>query len=203
VFKRFFPIALICAYPITVHASLLLGMPGLQVVAILFFLLGIFGKPLIHKQLWPWLIFIAMIIVILALYYFSLVMYLLYLPPIIMPLGLFIYFGLTLLPGQEPLITGIAKSVRGTLGLAMEKYTRTLTQVWCGVFVIMLLSAIVLPLINRPELWSWVTNVINYGVIGGLFVGEFILRKKLFPEYPHPHFFDYIRIVTQASNKPK
>lgn len=200
-FTFLIPAALIGAYPLLVHTSFLLAMPRLQVAAILCLLLGVFSHSLIRRQLWSCLLFIALVSGVVALDYYSLTLYLLYLPPIVMPLALLMYFGLTLLPGREPLITSIARSVRGTLIPAMEKYTRTLTQMWCWVFLAMTLAAIVLPLLQQPKLWSWITNVINYGVIGSLFIGEFILRKKLFPQLGHPSFIDYIRIVSRARHK--
>ncbi|HWV16403.1 MAG TPA: hypothetical protein VN030_13300 [Cellvibrio sp.] len=202
-FNYLLPAALIGSYPLWVHASLLLAIPRLQFVALVSLLLGVFGHSLIRGQLWPWVIFITLVSGMVALDYFSLTLYLLYLPPIVMPLTLFVYFGLTLLPGREPLISGIARSVRGTLIPAMEKYTRTLTLLWCLLFLAMTLCAVVLPLLQQPKLWSWITNVINYGIVGSLFIGEFILRKKLFPQLSHPSFADYIRIVTRARHKPE
>ncbi len=150
-------------------------------------------------QLIPWLIFSALSAMALLLGYFSWALYLLYITPIIIPLGLLIFFGRTLFSGRKPLITAISESVHGPLPPAMQKYTRLLTQLWCLVFVIIILWSAILPWLQRPELWSWFTNVINYGFVGAFFVIEFMVRKKLFPEHKHPSFIQYIRIIIQAN----
>lgn len=197
--KRFFPIALIVAYPILVHASLLFALPRLQIVAIIVVLLGVFWSGLLQLRPYPWLGFSALVAAVLALDYWGLTLYLLYLPPILIPLALLVFFGRTLLPGREPLITAIGEAARGPLSPAMRKYTRSLTQLWCFVFLAMMLWSAILPWLAQPALWSWFTNIVNYGFVSVLFVGEFMLRKKLFPEHNHPGFIEYIHIIIQSN----
>jgi uncharacterized membrane protein len=198
-FKRFTPFVLIAAYPVLAHASHLLAWPYLQTVAAILLLLGIFWQALLNKRLLPWALFVSLSAFIVLLEYLDLMQYLLYLLPVIIPGLLLIFFGKTLLPGQEPLITAIGEAARGPLTMAMRKYTRLLTQLWCLVFFIMMVWSSVLPWIQQPLLWSWFTNVINYGIVGILFVGEFMLRKKLFPEHNHPSFIEYIEIIIQSN----
>src|SRR5438309_407225 len=45
------------------------------------------------------------------------------------------FFGRTLMPGAEALITRLARRVHGTLPQEMETYTRRLTIAWCLFFV--------------------------------------------------------------------
>lgn len=177
----------------------MLVIPELQVAALLAFLLGIFLNSLIQCRLASWLMYCALSGAVLLLNYFSLMLYFLYITPVLVPLGLLVFFGRTLLPGREPLITAIGEAARGPLTLPMRKYTRRLTQVWCCVFLVMALWSGTLPWLKSPELWSWFTNIINYGVVSILFVGEFILRKKLFPEHDHPSFIEYLRIIFRSS----
>jgi len=199
VLKHFFSIALIALYPALVHASVIFAMPSLQIVAVIFFLLGIFWAPLVRGRLIPWLIFILLTTIVLLLGYFKLTLYLLYLTPILIPLALLIFFGRTLLPGRIPLITAISDAARGPLTPALQKYTRLLTQLWCLVFLIIILWSTILPWLHNPKLWSWFTNVINYGFVGAFLVVEFMVRKKLFPEHNHPSFIQYIRIIIKAN----
>lgn len=197
--KNIIAVLLIVAYPLLVHASLIFAIPQLQIAAILFFLLGVFWHALWRRRLVPTLVYLGLSLLILALGYWNLTLYLLYLPPIIIPLTLLIVFGRTLLSGREPLITAIGEAARGPLSLAMRRYTKVLTQLWCVVFFIMMLWSAILPLLQQPELWSWFTNVINYGFVGVLFGGEFLLRKKLFPDHNHPGFIEYIHIIIQSN----
>jgi uncharacterized membrane protein len=190
---------LIAAYPVLVHASLVFAMPNLQVVALVLFLLGIFGNSLMRGRLIAWLIFSALSAAVMMLGYFSLTLYLLYIAPIVIPLGLLILFGRTLLPGHIPLITAISDAARGPLTPELEKYTRLLTQLWCVIFLLIITWSAILPWLQQPELWSWFTNVINYGFVGAFFVIEFMVRKKIFPEHNHPGFIEYLRIIIKAN----
>ena len=85
------------------------------------------------------------------------------------------FFGRTLLPGREPLITRIARVSDPGLAPALCHYTRRLTAVWCGYFVL----AVVLFLgwgesVAGGGLWVWAGTIV-------LFVGEHWLRPRLFP----------------------
>lgn len=197
-FNRILAIALVVAYPLLVHVSLVFAIPQLMFIAPLVFLTGVFWYGLIARHLLAWVLFMALSASIVLVEYLGLTLYLLYLPPILLPLLLLFIFGRTLLGGREPLITAIGEAARGPLSARMRNYTRRLTLLWCVVFVIMIIWSAILPWLEQPELWSWFTNVINYGVVGVLFVGEFILRKKLFPTHNHPDFFEYLRIIARA-----
>jgi uncharacterized membrane protein len=199
VLKHFISAIFIAAYPALVHASLLFAMPNLQIVALILFFLGIFGNALIRGSGLAWLIFSSLSIAVLLLGYFSLTLYLLYITPVVIPLGLLILFGRTLFSGRKPFITAISESVHGPLPPVMQQYTRLLTKLWCAIFFIIFLWSAILPWLQRPELWSWFTNVINYGFVGAFFVIEFIVRKRLFPEHNHPSVMKYIHIIIQSN----
>lgn len=196
--NRILAITLVIAYPLLVHISLVFAIPQLMFIAPLVFLTGAFWYGLITRNLIAWVVFSVLCASILLVEYAGLTLYLLYLPPILLPLLMLFIFGRTLSAGREPLITAIGEAARGPLSPAMRHYTRRLTQLWCLVFITMIVWSAILPWLEQPELWSWFTNVINYGVVGVLFVGEFMLRKKLFPTHNHPNFFEYLRIIARA-----
>lgn len=196
--NRILAIALVVAYPLLVHVSLVFAIPMLIFIAPLVFLTGAFWYGLISRKPLAWLLFTVSCASILLLEYLGLTLYLLYLPPILLPLLLLYIFGRTLVNGREPLITAIGEAARGPLSTAMRRYTRRLTLLWCVVFATMIIWSAILPWLEQPELWSWFTNVINYGVVGILFFGEFMLRKKIFPDHNHPVFFEYLRIIARA-----
>src|SRR5260370_7687373 len=57
------------------------------------------------------------------------------------------YFGSTLLPGREPIITRFARRAHGAVQPAMERFTRRLTVAWCAFFAAPLIpSAPLFPL---------------------------------------------------------
>ena len=197
--NRVIAVVLIAAYPLLVHCALVFAVPQLLFIAPMLFLTGVFFLSLRAGSQLAWLVFSGLCGCILLLEYLGLTLYLLFLPPVVIPLLLLFVFGRTLRSGREPLITAIGEAARGPLSQAMRTYTRRLTQLWCLVFVTMIVWSAILPLLKQPELWSWFTNVINYGVVGVLFVGEFMLRKKLFPTHNHPGFFEYLRIIGSAN----
>jgi uncharacterized membrane protein len=199
VLNRVIAIVLIAAYPLLVHIALMLAVPQLLFIAPILFLTGVFFHSLRAGSALAWLVFGGLCSSIVLLEYLGLTLYLLFLPPVVIPLLLLFVFGRTLHSGREPLITAIGEAARGPLSQAMRTYTRRLTQLWCLVFVVMIVWSAVLPWLKQPELWSWFTNIINYGVVGVLFVGEFMLRKKLFPTHNHPGFFEYLRIIASAN----
>jgi uncharacterized membrane protein len=193
------PLALIVLYPLLVHLSVVTDVPQLQVVAIICFAAGILLKSLQRGNTIAWLVLVVVSLVAVGFGYLNITLYVLYLPPILLPLLLLFVFGRTLLPGQEPLITAIGEASRGPLTPAMRHYTRRITQFWCAIFFLMMSWSLILPWLEQPEVWSWFTNIINYGLVAMLFIGEFILRKRLFPEHNHPGFVEYLRIVANAN----
>jgi len=66
--------------------------------------------------------------------------FLLYLPPVLIPLSLLVLFGSSLRSGQEPLVSRIARFERGTLSDDLAAYTRRLTLLWSLLFVALTIS---------------------------------------------------------------
>jgi hypothetical protein len=58
----------------------------------------------------------------------------------------------------------------------------------------------VLAQLGRPSPWSipdahasLFANLLGYGVIGGFFLGEYLLRARWFPVRPYRNFVDFVR----------
>lgn len=93
-------------------------------------------------------------------------------------------FGRTLVHGQEPLITRLSRQVRGTLPAAMESYTRRLTLAWCIFFAAQLATSALLLRFASPETWSLFINVLNFPLVGLMFVGDYLYRMVRYREFP-------------------
>ncbi|MBK8187968.1 MAG: hypothetical protein IPK77_12400 [Cellvibrio sp.] len=189
---------LIASYPLIAHLSILLGKPELHLISFCALLVGVLWQGLIkpNVKVWAWFVVICLSFFLLSRWRLDL--YLLYVPPVLIPLVLLLYFGKTLLPNETPLITAIADAARGPLTPAMASYTRRLTQLWCGIFILLIVEALVLISFFNLTAWSWATNCINYLLMAIIFVGEFEFRKKKFPDHDHPTFLDYIKIIGQS-----
>ncbi|MEO6104793.1 MAG: ketosynthase [Pseudoxanthomonas sp.] len=124
------------------------------------------------------------------------------------------WFARSLLPGRMPLISRIVEALYAQAGRPMTpelwSYTRSLTAVWAGTLLLLAALNLVLALCvvpdgilahfgQRPPLavshsqWSWVANVLNYGIIGALFMVEYLLRKRLFPQRPYRNVLEFVQ----------
>lgn len=193
-------IALILLYLPLVHFAAVTGLPLLQAAALIVLAAGIFYKGLKAKQWLLWLLLVGVSGAIALLALFDLTLYVIYLPPIVLPLLIWGMFFNTLLPGKTPLVTAIGERARGPLSREMKIYTRRVTILWSVLLLGMSLWSAWLAWLNSPLLWSLVTNCLNYVVIIVVFFGEFYYRKHHFKNHDHPSLIDYIKIVVSPEN---
>ena len=85
-------------------------------------------------------------------------------------------FGRTLLRGREPLITRLARQVRGALPPEMETYTRRLTLAWCIFFAGHLCASALLLGLSTTQTWSFFVNVLNLPLVGLMFAADYLYR---------------------------
>lgn len=79
-----------------------------------------------------------------------------------------------------PLVERFARLQEDSLNAAEVKYCRTVTWVWCGFFSLNAVVATTLALAGTRETWALYCGVLAYVAIGGLFAGEYIVRKVRF-----------------------
>lgn len=92
-------------------------------------------------------------------------------------------FGASLRGGRLSLIGRVAEHVHGTLSSAMATYTRSVTRVWTLYFAAMALVSLWVHAACAWSTWSLLANVLTPIVIAALFVGEYLLRYRLHPEF--------------------
>lgn len=97
--------------------------------------------------------------------------------------ALCIAFGVTLRPGAQPLISLFASRVHGTLTDGLARYTRRLTKIWVAYFAAMVVVSLGIYLLAPWWLWSLFANLFTPVAAVGLFLGEFLLRYRLHPEF--------------------
>ncbi|HTF14749.1 MAG TPA: hypothetical protein VK643_08780 [Burkholderiales bacterium] len=120
-------------------------------------------------------------------------------PPVIINLALAAWFGRTLAPGEEPMISWFGRLVRGTeLAPDLARYTRWSTVVWTAFFVSMAAVAAVLAVWATPQIWSLFANGIDYLLVGVLFVGEYVFRRVRYRHHEHRPLADVVRTVARA-----
>jgi uncharacterized membrane protein len=92
-------------------------------------------------------------------------------------------FGLTLQPGRDSLVTALARRVHGTLTPAMAAYSRKVTLVWTGYFIAMAALSVGLYSVAPFDVWAAFANLVTPVAILVMFIGEYILRYRLHPEF--------------------
>ncbi|CAN5134860.1 hypothetical protein BH10PSE17_BH10PSE17_38500 [soil metagenome] len=112
-------------------------------------------------------------------------------------------FGLSLRPGHTPLITTIARRVHGELPPRIDRYTRRSTVAWTLYFGVICVASIALFLSGSIDRWSWLANIVTPLGIALLFVGDFVLRRRLFPDFEHVGMLTAMRaaVATRIDHK--
>ena len=112
-------------------------------------------------------------------------------------------FALTLRPGQDPLVSGLARRVHGgSMSPTMEAYTRKVTVAWSVYFVAMAGLSIVLFLFAPFEAWALFANLLTPLALVLMFVGEFLLRYRLHPEFERTTLADAVNAFSRRNAAP-
>jgi uncharacterized membrane protein len=97
-------------------------------------------------------------------------------------LGLF--FASTLLPGRTALITMVATRVHGhELTPAHARYSRNVTTAWVLFFAAVVSISLLLFAFASFDTWAVFANLLTPLATGAMFIGEYLLRYRLHPEF--------------------
>jgi uncharacterized membrane protein len=98
-------------------------------------------------------------------------------------LALACVFGATLRHGATPLISAFAARVHRTMTPALLHYTRRVTWLWSLYFAVMVVLSLGLFAAAPWWWWSVFANLVTPVAAVALFVGEYLLRYRLHPEF--------------------
>ena len=107
--------------------------------------------------------------------------------------ALAIGFGSTLRAGHTPLITTLAGRVHKNFTAARLLYTRHVTIAWVVYFIAMALISLALFAFASFEAWAVFANLLTPASLVAMFVGEYLLRYRLHPEFERSSLADAIR----------
>lgn len=186
-------------YPLLAHLAVLTKDWRLEWLALVWLLAIAISGALIRRRPWAWGLMLGGS----GLLYWLVVegngLYALYIPPAAIPAALFVLFASSLKAGEVPLVTRIARLMHdGPLPDDLVVYTRHVTQLWCCVCAALFLSAVLLAVFASPWLWSLMTNVIHYAVLGAVFVLEYGYRRWRYRHHEHFGLFQYLRRLTRT-----
>src|SRR5688500_5452099 len=148
---------LLLAYPLLTHAAVYLHSLPLTAAAALLLLLVMLAVPLLAGRLWAWLLLSlggALLLWFTRATGRHDALLALYAAPVLIYLFLAVYFGRTLLPGRVALITQMALRLHGDDGRDVDevsRYTRRLTAVWCGLFLLLATTNALLAVLAKPN----------------------------------------------------
>lgn len=109
-------------------------------------------------------------------------------------------FGVTLLPGREPVITALARKMHDTLSGEMVRYTRGVTWAWSCFFAAQLLTSLALFLLAPIAAWSLFVNVLNLPLIVLMFAAERPVRRLYLRDPPCYSLSEVIGMVRYVGN---
>lgn len=116
--------------------------------------------------------------VLLTLVWFSKCSDTMYWYPVLINLAMLALFGGSLFSSQS-LIERLARLQDPNLPPQAISYTRKVTLVWCGFFVLNITICTAFILIEQYHWWALYSGMISYGLMGMLFLFEWLLRKKI------------------------
>ena len=202
------------AYPLFAHLASARGDGGWAALAMADIALLLLLEPLLKRRAWA---LILLALCLLGLWWVSLTRYalmpLLATPVVFVGLACWL-FGRTLRHGQVPLITRIVQGLYAQAAMpmtpALYRYTRQLTVAWALLLGLLAVANLTLALCAVPSgvlvqlghspvftvtdaQWSLFANLLNYGIVGLFFIGEYWYRKRVFPLRPYGNAAQFLQ----------
>ncbi len=167
-------------YPLAVHGLVLVGAPWIAVIGLIvtsIFSLTVAAFAQGANRRYGWLVLYALLAMTGAVNVLTGSVYALFLPPVIIHLGLTLLFGASLRPGQTPFIERLMQiEGRGGLSRPLQGYARRLTWTWTVYFGAVAVVAFLLAWRAPLEVWSLFVNVLNFVFIGVLLAVQYLYR---------------------------
>ncbi len=97
-------------------------------------------------------------------------------------------------PGPDP-ITQLAERLDPNWRPEMASYTRGVAIAWTCFFLAPCVISALLAAFAPRDLWSLFVNVLDLPLVAAMFVAEYILRCRRFPDHPHIGLMGVVRAV--------
>ncbi|MCC4617356.1 ketosynthase [Xanthomonas campestris pv. asclepiadis] len=207
-------VLLAVAYSPLAHWANASHRPDLAVIAGALLVLMVLIEPMVARRAWAWALAVLTLLGLSALWHSPYAMLVLAAPPVVFTGWIAWFFGRSLRRGRTPLISRIVEGLYRQAGMPISpeqyRYTRRLTLAWTLLLCALTLVNLVLGLCAEPSgvlaqlgyasplpisdaRASLFANLLAYGVVGGFFVGEYLLRGRWFPQRPYRNLPDFLR----------
>jgi uncharacterized membrane protein len=94
-------------------------------------------------------------------------------------------FGHTLAAGTTPLVVTFARMVHPDLPAEIEAYARKVTLAWTVFFLLTCAISVILFFAAPLAVWSAFAVLLQWPSVAVFFVGEYVLRRRLFSQFDH------------------
>lgn len=197
--------ALLLVYLLLIFLSVPWQLPWLGMLALLAFGAHILWPALLRARPWAWLMMLILGAAGAWAVFSGDGRALVQLVPVLIFLMLALFFGRTLVGDSVPLVTRIAAGVRDIplqrtaqdMEPALLRYTRRVTVLWTGVFLILAGEDLLMLWLAPPLPWPYVVNAANFVIVLGLLGGEYLYHSRHYPNAKHNNFLDFIRDVAE------
>jgi hypothetical protein len=98
--------------------------------------------------------------------------------------GLLLTFAVTLRPGRDALITGMARRMHGPLTVELATYTRRVTIAWCCFFAAQLMTSVTLFFFAPLRVWSFFVNILDIPLVVAMYTAEYLVRLRCLQNPP-------------------
>ena len=192
---RLLYVALI-AYPFAEHFRLIES----SVIPLIFVIL-IFAMAVMIRQRMAALILALMLIASFILIQQGSSQDVYFLPPIAINYFIGMIFLKSLMKNSTPLIERYMLLLEGEVDAKERKYARWFTTLWAFVLLSLAVETAVLAMFASHEIWSLFTNFINYLILGLMFLFEYLVRLRMFPQKQHKSFIQFINSLRKIKLK--
>lgn len=108
-----------------------------------------------------------------------------------------IWFGGSLLAARngtgQALVTRLATRLHGPLPAPIARYTRQVTVLWTGYFVLMAIASCAVFAFGSIQAWSTLANLVTLPLVVALFIVEYAVRLHLHPDFEHVSIIEGVR----------
>jgi uncharacterized membrane protein len=108
----------------------------------------------------------------------------------------------TLGPGREPLISGMARRLRGLLSDEMVIYTRRVTLAWSVFFLAQLVTSVTLFIFAPLVVWSFFVNILDLPLVAAMFGAEYAVRLRYLRNPPRHSMAAILNMIADV-RKPR
>ena len=104
----------------------------------------------------------------------------------------------SLLAGGTDPITRLARRLDAHWRADMESYTRGVAWAWVGFFLAQCVASGLLAAFAPRAVWSLFVNVLDLPLVAAMFLAEYAVRRRRFPDHPHVGLLGVVRAVREG-----